>query len=83
MNLMKALIRELAGKTLLRGWEDCIETDLKEIEWENVRWSHLFQAWIQYFVNTCHEPSGSIKGGKFPNELRDYRLLNKDSVPWI
>jgi len=28
------------------------------------------------------EPSGSIKGGEFLNDLSDYWLLKKDSAPW-
>jgi hypothetical protein len=29
-----------------------------------------------------HESSGSIKGGEFLDQLSDYQLFKKDSVPW-
>jgi len=28
------------------------------------------------------EPSGSMKGGEFLEQLSDYQFLKKDSVPW-
>jgi hypothetical protein len=28
------------------------------------------------------ESSGSINGGKFPDQLNDSQFLNKNSVPW-
>jgi hypothetical protein len=30
----------------------------------------------------CNEPSGSIKGGEFLDQLNDYYLLKMDSAPW-
>jgi hypothetical protein len=29
-----------------------------------------------------NEPSGSIKGWKFPDQLNDYQFLKKDSASW-
>jgi hypothetical protein len=29
-----------------------------------------------------NEPSGSVKGETFLEEISDYQLLRKDSVPW-
>jgi hypothetical protein len=29
-----------------------------------------------------NEPWGSIKGGKFLNQLSDYQLFKLDSAPW-
>jgi hypothetical protein len=29
-----------------------------------------------------NEPSGSIKGGEFLDQLSDCQLLKKDSAPW-
>lgn len=33
-------------------------------------------------VGGCGLDSGFINGGEFRNQLRDYELLKKSSVPW-
>jgi hypothetical protein len=34
------------------------------------------------FCEHGNEPSGSIKGGEFLDQLNEYWLLKKDSAPW-
>jgi hypothetical protein len=29
-----------------------------------------------------NEPSGSVKGDEFLDQMNDYQLLKKDSAPW-
>jgi hypothetical protein len=38
---------------------------------------------VEGFCEHGNEPSGSIKFSEVLEELRDWRLLKKGSVPWI
>jgi hypothetical protein len=55
-------------------WEDNIEMFLKEIGLEVLDWIHLaqYKVWWLTLVNTGNEPSNSIKGGEFLDQLSDY-----------
>jgi hypothetical protein len=46
-------------------WEDIIKTDFTEIGCEGVKWIHLTHDRVQW--EHGNKPSGSIKGGEFPN----------------
>jgi hypothetical protein len=70
------LAGKLEGKTPLGRhkhiWEDNIRMVLTEIIWEPVDWIHMAQDRDQWrdLVNT-NEPWGSVKGGKFLEELSE------------
>jgi hypothetical protein len=66
------LVGKPEGKRSVRRprcrWEDNIRMDLMELGWECVDWIHLAQDREQWqAVLKTNEPSGSIKGGEFPD----------------
>jgi hypothetical protein len=53
-----------------------MKMDLEKVLWENVDWIHV--------VVSCqhnNKLAGCVKCGKFFEYLRNYWILNKDSVP--
>jgi hypothetical protein len=70
-----------------RWWEGNIRRYLRETGWEVVDWLHLAQDRDQWRVaaNTVINlrlRRGTIKGGKFLNMLRNYRLLKAVLTQW-
>jgi hypothetical protein len=70
-NAYKILVGESEGKRPLerrrRGSEDNIKMDLKEIEWEGVKWTHLAQGrdgW-RTVVNTVMDLQVTYGAGNF------------------
>jgi hypothetical protein len=57
--------------------------DHKKVGGEVLDWIHLAQDTVHWRI-CLHgdEPSDSINGGKFLNQLSDYFILKKNSVPW-
>jgi hypothetical protein len=51
---------------------------------EGVNWIFLAQNRDKWraLTDTVNELSGSIRGGKFPDEMSDYQILKKDSASW-
>jgi len=44
--------------------------------------SDLRQRQVQISCEYSNEPSGSVNGGEFLDQLSNCYLLKKDSVPW-
>jgi sporulation-control protein spo0M len=65
--------------------------DLKEVGCEDVEWIQLAPNIVQrlVFVNLVNEPSGSIKGLEFLDQLSDYQLhvvteiFSRASPAWV
>ena len=63
-----------------RRWEDSIKTDLREIRlgvWTGLMWLTATVAGCCKYGN---EPSGSVEGGEFIEQLRYHWLLKKDTA---
>jgi hypothetical protein len=85
---MHTKVGETEGKLLLRThsrrkWENNIKMDLNETECESFGLIHLTHDSVlwQTFVHTVmNEPSGSIKGAIFTDQLSDSQFPNNDSA---
>jgi hypothetical protein len=52
-----------------------LELIIRKISLESVRWIHPAQ-------DPVESSPGSVKGGAFLDQLRNYQLLDKDFDPW-
>jgi hypothetical protein len=62
-------------------WEINIGMDLREIGWVGIYWIAVAQD-REGCCEHGNEPSGSIKCWEILEQLRNWRLLKKDSAPW-
>jgi hypothetical protein len=72
-NVYRVLVEKPEGKRPLgrprRGWESNIRMDIREMWWKGVEWIHLAQGSVAGSFGHGNEPSGSIKGGDFLDQL--------------
>jgi hypothetical protein len=56
----------------------------KEIRHDGVDWSHLNQSRdpVVSPSKCCNEPSGTVRGREYLDQLSDCWLLKKGSTPW-